>query len=76
MGVEVPYGCGKESAPEHRDRVPVDDSPYALTLDDEPEGILGVPVRWTPAEQRVGQFDRPAITPSRPTAPGSWPGRP
>jgi hypothetical protein len=44
VGVPVPAGLRQEVAPRHGDGVLADDGPHALTLDDEPEGILGVPV--------------------------------
>ncbi len=44
VAVPVPAGLGQEVAAAHRDRVAVDDGPHALALDDEAEGVLGVPV--------------------------------
>jgi hypothetical protein len=44
VAVPVPACLRQEVTPAHRDRVAVDDRPHTLTLDHEPEGVLGVPV--------------------------------
>ena len=44
VAVEVPAGGEQEVAAAHGDRVAVDDGPYPLALDDEPERVLAVPV--------------------------------
>ncbi len=42
--VEVPAGGEQEVAAAHGHRIAVDHGPHAFTLDDEPEGVLRVPV--------------------------------